>query len=461
MISRRTETSRVALFVLDQVLLACAFAAACALKRRIPAASAVDDAAAWAALYAAAAPLIAIGLWSGGLYRLGREPLWPRLSGGRVLLWGAFAAMVALDAVLLLKPGPSPVDARAVAFLFLGLAVAALWFSRALVSRASRRFTGSPDGTARLVVFGMSRRVLQLLATFQRDPHLRMTVLGVAAENPPADVAPRLLVHEALALVDQGRVDHVLVEAEALPPGVLQAVLGLADREGISVHITSAMFPTTNLVPSWERIAGVPVLGFVSAELPLGARVVKRSFDVSVALLLLALLAVPMALIAVAVRLSSPGPALFVQRRVGGNGRTFPMLKFRTMRLDAEQRSGPVTAVADDPRCTSFGRRLRRTNLDELPQLGNVLFGQRSLVGPRPGRPEFMKSLKRDIPRYAHRHWVKPGITGWAQIHGLRGAATSLPARVDHDLYYIENWSLLLDIRILVRTVFDGYLNAA
>ena len=107
------------------------------------------------------------------------------------------------------------------------------------------------------------------------------------------------------------------------------------------------------------------------------------------------------------------------------------------------------------------GRILRRTNLDELPQLLNVLAGHMSLVGPRPERPEFVERFKGAIPRYAHKHWVRPGITGWAQVHGLRGAATSLPDRVEHDLYYIENWSLLLDIRILVRTVFDGYLNAA
>jgi exopolysaccharide biosynthesis polyprenyl glycosylphosphotransferase len=342
----------------------------------------------------------------------------------------------------------------------MGTAVIGLWLSRTLVSRAGRRLGENGAEPARLLVFGMSRRVLKLLATFQRAPHLRVKLAGIAADEVPADLGPRLELAEALGLVEQGRVDLVLVEAETLERGLVQDILTAADREGISVHITSAMFPSTNLVPTWERVDGVPLLGFVTAELPLGARAVKRGFDLVVASVLLAVLALPLALIALLVRLSSPGPALFVQERVGTHGRVFPMVKFRTMRPNAEAVSGPVFAVADDPRCTRLGTLLRRTNLDELPQLFNVLLGHMSLVGPRPERPEFIRNFKERIPRYAHKHWVKPGITGWAQIHGLRGAGTSLQERIDHDLYYIENWSLLLDIRILVRTVFYGYLNA-
>jgi lipopolysaccharide/colanic/teichoic acid biosynthesis glycosyltransferase len=136
------------------------------------------------------------------------------------------------------------------------------------------------------------------------------------------------------------------------------------------------------------------------------------------------------------------------------------MFKFRTMALDAEAGTGPIFAEENDPRCTPVGDLLRRTHMDELPQLLNVLLGHMSLVGPRPERPEFVRGFKKKIPRYAHKHWVKPGITGWAQIHGLRGN-TSLTDRVEHDLHYIENWSLMLDVRILIRTVFDRYLSAA
>jgi exopolysaccharide biosynthesis polyprenyl glycosylphosphotransferase len=459
MLSRQSETSRISLFVLDQLLLAGAFAGAVACRHDLLGSHDFPDLEGCARLYLVAAPIIAIALWACGLYRSGQEPVWPRLTTGLEPLWGGLATMAVFGLTrMLLHPAH---DLRPIRFLFLGTSVAALMLSRLLVSRSSRRFAKDGDGRERLLVFGMSRRVLKLLATFQRGPHPAVKVVGIAADVVPADLAPRLALDDALALLEQGSVDEVLVEAETLEHGLLQQILEIADREGISVHITSAMFPSTNLVPAWQRVGGVPLLGFVAAELPLGARAVKRGFDVAVAALLLAVLAVPMALIALAVRLTSPGPAVFVQSRVGARGRVFPMLKFRTMAADAESTSGPVFAVTNDPRCTRLGTLLRRTNLDELPQLVNVLLGHMSLVGPRPERPEFIRSFKERIPRYAHKHWVKPGITGWAQIHGLRGADTSIGDRVDHDLFYIEHWSLALDIRILVRTLFYGYLNAA
>ena len=263
-----------------------------------------------------------------------------------------------------------------------------------------------------------------------------------------------------MELLEQGRVDHALVEAGAVEPDKVNEVLHLADREGISVHITASIFPSTRLVPAWERIGGVPLLGFVSAELPFGARVAKRLFDVVVSSLALIALSPVMLFIMALIRRDSPGPALFVQRRVGARGRTFPMFKFRTMILGAEAGTGPVMATENDQRCTRLGSFLRRWNLDELPQLANVFLGHMSLVGPRPERPEFVQEFKQTIPRYAHKHWFKPGITGWAQVHGLRGKQTSLDERIDHDMYYIEHWSLLFDIRILVRTVVDGYVNA-
>jgi lipopolysaccharide/colanic/teichoic acid biosynthesis glycosyltransferase len=188
---------------------------------------------------------------------------------------------------------------------------------------------------------------------------------------------------------------------------------------------------------------------------PLGARVCKRGLDLLVASALLVLLIPVLLAIALLIRIDSPGWPLLAQRRVGANGRVFRMLKFRTMRADAEAATGPVFAVEDDPRCTRLGRLLRRTNVDELPQLVNVIAGHLSLVGPRPERPEFVAQFERSLPGYARRHRVRPGITGLAQVAGLRGAHTSLPARIEHDLRYIRDWSLRLDLRILARTAFD------
>ncbi len=186
--------------------------------------------------------------------------------------------------------------------------------------------------------------------------------------------------------------------------------------------------------------------------------VVKRAMDIALSLAALVLLSPLLLVIAVLVKLTSRGPVLYAQERCGLNGRPFKMLKFRSMRTDAEAQTGAVWAQKDDPRRTPLGTFLRRTSLDELPQLFNVLMGDMSLVGPRPERPFFIQKFRRTIPNYMARHTVKCGITGWAQVHGWRGN-TSLRKRVQYDLYYITHWSPWLDVRILwltaVRALFD------
>ena len=185
---------------------------------------------------------------------------------------------------------------------------------------------------------------------------------------------------------------------------------------------------------------------------------IKRLFDLTLASLALAVLAGPMLLIAAIIKLGG-GPVLYRQVRASIGGRTFTMLKFRTMGVGAEDNTGPVWTVPDDLRVTRFGRFLRRTSLDELPQLINVLLGDMSLVGPRPERPELIDRFKEQIPRYMLRHHVKGGITGWAQVNGVRGQ-TSLRKRIQYDLFYIRNWTLGLDLWILLLTPFRGLVNA-
>jgi exopolysaccharide biosynthesis polyprenyl glycosylphosphotransferase len=182
------------------------------------------------------------------------------------------------------------------------------------------------------------------------------------------------------------------------------------------------------------------------------AAVRKRAFDLAVASVALVGLAPILLAVALAVRLGSGRPVLYAQERMGLDGRLFRMLKFRTMRRDAEGETGPVWAQAGDPRRTRLGRWLRRTSLDELPQLWNVLRGDMSIVGPRPERPVFIEQFRREVPGYMLRHKVKAGMTGWAQVHGWRGD-TSLHERIEHDIHYIQNWSLALDVRILFLTV--------
>ncbi len=184
----------------------------------------------------------------------------------------------------------------------------------------------------------------------------------------------------------------------------------------------------------------------------------KRILDVfTSAIALVALLPLLLA-VSVGIKLSSPGPILYRQERMGLDGRTFWILKFRSMRIDAETKSGAVWAKANDDRRTAFGTFLRRTSLDELPQLWNVLAGEMSLVGPRPERPIFVNQFRHEIPHYMLRHKVKAGLTGWAQVNGWRGN-TSIKNRIDCDLYYIKNWSIALDIKIVLMTFWKGFVN--
>jgi putative colanic acid biosynthesis UDP-glucose lipid carrier transferase len=207
-----------------------------------------------------------------------------------------------------------------------------------------------------------------------------------------------------------------------------------------------------------NEIVGIPTLDVSVSPLHGVNRYVKEAEDRVLALLLLLLAAPLMLLIALGVKLSSPGPVLYRQERVGWNNRSFVMLKFRSMPVDAESKSGPVWAKPGERRATRFGAFLRKTSLDELPQLFNVLAGDMSLVGPRPERPDFVAVFKDQVPNYMKKHLVKAGITGWAQVNGWRGD-TDLNQRIEHDLYYIQHWSLWFDLEIALKTVVCGFVN--
>jgi putative colanic acid biosynthesis UDP-glucose lipid carrier transferase len=205
-------------------------------------------------------------------------------------------------------------------------------------------------------------------------------------------------------------------------------------------------------------IDGLPVIHLID-ETPFDfRRIVKRSADIAFSLVVLLLLSPAFIAIAVAVKLSSPGPVFYRQERMGLNGRTFHMLKFRSMPVDAESNTGAVWARPGETRATAVGAFLRRTSLDELPQFLNVLWGDMSVVGPRPERPVFIEEFKQRVPHYMLRHKVKAGITGWAQVNGWRGN-TSIEKRIECDLYYIQHWSLWLDMKIVFLTLFKGFVH--
>ena len=236
--------------------------------------------------------------------------------------------------------------------------------------------------------------------------------------------------------------------------------MDVASREYIDVKVVPDILQFIALRASLEELDGLPVINMNDVPLQGFRAWIKRSLDVVLSLLAMIVLAVPFAIIAAIVKWTSRGPVFYQQERMGLDGRPFTVYKFRSMRHDAEEASGPIWAREDDPRATPIGRWLRRFDLDELPQFWNVLKGEMSIVGPRPERPFFVQQFKHRIPQYMLRHKVKAGITGWAQVNGWRGN-TSLEKRIEYDLYYIENWSVSLDLKIMWLTVVRGLFQRA
>ncbi len=235
-------------------------------------------------------------------------------------------------------------------------------------------------------------------------------------------------------------------------------VFDVLSQSLVEVRLVADVPNLAGLSLTTTNLDGLPVVGLRESQ-HFGLNVVfKRVMDVILSLTGLIVLSPFLLLIAVLVKLTSPGPVFYRQERCGLNGRTFYMLKFRSMAADAERQTGAVWAAKNDDRRTWLGAFLRHTSLDELPQLWNVLMGDMSLVGPRPERPVFIQQFKRTIPNYMARHCVKAGITGWAQVHGWRGN-TSLRKRLQYDLYYITHWTPWLDLRILWMTLFKGIVH--
>ncbi len=306
----------------------------------------------------------------------------------------------------------------------------------------------------------LGQRVVEII-----DEHreLGFRVVGLLTRRPEK-VGKKLRGVEVLGLygelgrvLDARPVDQVLLALPLEEQPSLKAMMEELAQRTVDVKLVPDLFHYFTLRGGLEEFGGLPIISLQGAPLEGWNRVLKRVFDLTLSALALTVAAPVMLLVAALVKLTSRGPVFFAQERMGIDGHVFRMLKFRTMRLDAEAK-GARFATADDPRRTPIGSLLRRLSIDELPQFLNVLKGDMSLVGPRPERPVFIEEFKKQIPRYHLRHMVKSGITGWAQINGLRGN-TSIKDRIDYDLYYIENWSLLFDLKILARTAFGGFLS--
>ncbi len=252
--------------------------------------------------------------------------------------------------------------------------------------------------------------------------------------------------------LDHGGIDQVWIALPLRAEGRIRSLVTELRAYPVQVSYVPDIFGFHLLRHSFSEVAGMPVIGLTETPMQGQQRVLKAVEDFTLGGLALVLVLPLLLAIAVCIKLSSPGPALYRQERVTWNGRHFTMYKFRSMRVGAETASGPVWSQQGDPRTSRVGSLLRRYSLDELPQLFNVLRGDMSLVGPRPERPEFVALFRQEIPGYMQKHMVKAGITGWAQVNDLRGSS-DLAKRIQYDLYYIENWSLWFDLRILGLTL--------
>jgi exopolysaccharide biosynthesis polyprenyl glycosylphosphotransferase len=368
--------------------------------------------------------------------------------------------LVAFHALFTHDPGAAALMARAWFF-----ATVYVVGTRALLARAQTRaradeVTGKPT-----LIVGAGMVGAQIARRLAEQPEYGLRPVGYLDSDPP----PRSRVLDRRAPVLGGPADltavardvgarHVILAFSSMPDAGLLPLARQCSELGLEVSIVPRLFESMNDRIELEHLGGLPLFGLRTVD-PKGWQfTIKHLLDRMTAAALLLVLAPVMAAVAAAVKLTSPGPLLFRQRRVGRDGHAFELLKFRSMRLPGDDSGGFRPAPGSAPggvegidRRTPIGRFIRRTSLDELPQLLNVLRGDMSLVGPRPERPEFVELFRQDVYRYSDRHRVKSGITGWAQVHGLRGQ-TSLADRVEWDNFYIENWSLWLDLKILLLT---------
>jgi Undecaprenyl-phosphate glucose phosphotransferase len=312
------------------------------------------------------------------------------------------------------------------------------------------------NDTRRVLIVGARDPGRLVYSTIRRTPRLGYRVQGFLSDHVPVgemvEGSPVLGRTASLGRVIRAtQADEVIIALSGRSPNEVLDIVALAEDEAVEIKLyPDAFHLITNNEISIGDVSGLPLISVknVALDNPFN-RALKRALDLLVAVLVLVMLSPVMLLIAALIRLDSRGPVFFAQERVGLDGKPFPTIKFRTMRQDAPALGNWTTK--DDPRITGIGAFLRRYSLDELPQFVNVLRGEMSVVGPRPEQPIWVEHFSQNIPRYVRRHKQKAGVTGWAQVNGLRGD-TSIEERTRYDLYYVENWSLLFDIKIIIKT---------
>lgn len=335
---------------------------------------------------------------------------------------------------------------------------------RALIRRILHLFRKKGYNLKHILLVGYSRAAEAYIDRIMANPQWGYMVRGILDDNVPRGAVYKGVkvlgsIDNLLYILPENKLDEIAVTLSLQDYDRLEEIVNLCEKSGVHTKFIPDYNSLIPGKPYTEDLSGLPVINirYVPLSNTINA-VAKRAVDIVGSFCGLILLSPLLLAVAVLVKTTSKGPVIFAQERVGQHNRVFKMYKFRTMRVQEETEEKKGWTTRNDPRVTKVGRFLRRTSIDELPQLFNILIGNMSLVGPRPERPQYVEKFREEIPRYMIKHQVRPGLTGWAQINGYRGD-TSIRKRIEYDIFYIENWSMGLDFKILFLTIFKGFIN--
>ena len=389
-----------------------------------------------------------------------------RVQGRRLELWNIVKAntvgiALILGVLYLIKM----IDfSRWMLFYFVVLNVVLETIARNLIRYFLRSIRRNGYNLKHIVLVGYSRSAEEYIDRILDNPQWGYKIRGILDDHIEAGTEYRGIkvigrIANLMVILPVNRLDEIAITLGLSEYYRLEEIVNLCEKSGVHTKFIPDYNRVIPTKPYTEDILGLPVINI--RHVPLTNTfyaAMKRTMDIAGALCAIILFSPVMLFSAIMIKITSPGPLIFKQERVGLHNHTFMMYKFRSMDVQAPEQEKSKWTVKNDPRVTNFGKFMRKTSIDELPQLFNVLKGEMSLVGPRPERPFFVEKFKEEIPRYMIKHQVRPGMTGWAQVNGYRGN-TSIKKRIEYDLYYIENWTLGLDVKILFLTIFRGFIN--
>lgn len=353
---------------------------------------------------------------------------------------------------------------REMFFYFYAVNIIAEEIVRLLIRRVLRNIRRKGYNLKHILLVGYSRAAEQYIDRIQQNPQWGYNVRGVLDDNIARGTAYKGVkvigsIGNLSYILPQNSLDEIAITLGLEEYYKLEKIVAECEKSGVHTKFIPDYGNIIPTKPYTEDLLGLPVINIRYVPLTNTFNAfTKRCMDVIGSIVCIIIFSPLMLFSAILVKATSKGPLIFAQERVGLHNKPFHMYKFRTMYVQTEEEEHKGWTKKDDPRVTGVGRFLRKTSLDEFPQLFNVLKGDMSLVGPRPERPQYVEKFREEIPRYMIKHQVRPGMTGWAQVNGYRGD-TSIRKRIEHDLYYIENWTLGLDVKILILTVFKGFIN--